>query len=433
MDHSHEAQASHYAAPPAYYPPPISSSAIIGPRPNPSFDQVQVQVPISVSQGVDASLTSPVGYTVSQYQADPYASYYASMSAASGGVGLAPAYIGSMPTVDPIHPVNKKKANHVVTAQDLESKKRKLIETGADANSVRTCTICNVVCNSDKVFAFHIASEKHISRVNGRPSKGLTQIFTSQQAVYSANASTPNKKPKKKKNNMLSAVKAPTVAQSVYCDVCKITCNTQEMYNNHVSGKKHNKNIKNLTAGDIPIQFVPARSTSPGTQTLGTNDNDKQFVYCDICKITCNTQEMYSNHVSGKKHNKNIKNLTMGDRPIQFVPATSTSPGTQTLATNDNDQEHVPSSSQMELKPKMKSKSVSKEDLETKKRKVLESGAKGDAVKVCDLCNIVVNDPKVFEYHCKGQKHTSMVKKQAEHLGGSAVAHDSVAPDVVSA
>ncbi|KAF3334813.1 Zinc finger protein 346 [Carex littledalei] len=291
MDYSHEAQASHFAAPPAYYTPSTSAAAVIGPipNPNPSYNQVQHLVPVSVSQGVDASLTLPAGYTVFRYQAVPYASY---------------------------------------------------------------CTSIPAV-----------------------------------------------------------AVKAPTVAQSVYCDVCKITCNSQEMYNNHVSGKKHNKNIKNLTAGDILIQFVPA-STSPGTQTPGTNDNDKQFVDCDICKITCNTQEMYNNHVSGKKNNKKINNLTTGDRPIQFVPATSTSPGTQTLATNDYGQEHVPTSSQMEPKPKTKNKSVWKEDLETKKRKVLESGANGDAVKVCDLCNIVVNGPKVFEYHCKGKKHKSMVKKQ---------------------
>lgn len=108
MDYSHEAQASHYAAPPAYYPTSTAAAAVIGPgpNPNPSYDQVQVQVPVSVSQGVDASLTLPAGYTVSQYQADPYASYYASMPAATGGVSLAAAYIGPMPTMDPIHPVS---------------------------------------------------------------------------------------------------------------------------------------------------------------------------------------------------------------------------------------------------------------------------------------------------------------------------------------
>ncbi|KAF3333934.1 hypothetical protein FCM35_KLT01625 [Carex littledalei] len=108
MDYSHEAQASHYAAPPAYYTPSTSAAAVIGPipnpNPNPSYNQVQDLVPVSVSQGVDASLTLPAGYTVSQYQADPYASYYASIPAAAGGAGLTAAYVGPMPTVDPIHP-----------------------------------------------------------------------------------------------------------------------------------------------------------------------------------------------------------------------------------------------------------------------------------------------------------------------------------------
>jgi translation initiation factor IF-1 len=254
----------------------------------------------------------------------------------------------------------------------------------------------------------------------------------SQEAVYAINRSTPNKKFKKKKTNALSAVRAPTVAQSVYCDICKITCNTQEMYNNHVSGKKHNKHIRNHTADDRPIEFVPARSGSPGTRAPCTKD-DKKIIHCDICKVTCNTLEMYNNHVAGKKHNRKIINLTMGDNAIQFVPAISTSPGTQTPATNDNNQEHVSSSSQMEPKLKRKSKSVSREDLETKKKKVLEGGANGDAVKVCDLCNIVCNSPKVFEYHCNGQKHRSMVKKQEENPGGSALAHYAEAPSVVSA
>jgi hypothetical protein len=80
---------------------------------------------------------------------------------------------------------------------------------------------------------------------------------------------------------------------------------------------------------------------------------------------------------------------------------------------------------------KKKSKSVLKEDLETKKKKVLEAGANGDAVKVCDLFNIVCNSPKVFEFHCNGQKRRSMVKKQEENPGGSAMADYAAAPGVV--
>jgi zinc finger RNA-binding protein len=144
------------------------------------------------------------------------------------------------------------------------------------------------------------------------------------------------------------------VAQSVYCDICQITCNTQEIYNNHVSGKKHNKNNRNRTADDRPIKFVPARSGSPGTEAPYTNNGVKNVIHCDMCKVTCNTLEMYNNHVAGKKHNRKIMNLTLDDKPIQSVPATNTLRGTQTPTTNDNDQEHVPSSSQME--PKLKKK-----------------------------------------------------------------------------
>ncbi|KAJ0980191.1 hypothetical protein J5N97_008446 [Dioscorea zingiberensis] len=44
---------------------------------------------------------------------------------------------------------------------DLEMKKQKLIQGGAPAGAVRVCAICNVVCNSEKVFVSHLAGEKH--------------------------------------------------------------------------------------------------------------------------------------------------------------------------------------------------------------------------------------------------------------------------------
>lgn len=54
----------------------------------------------------------------------------------------------------------KKKAE---TLQDLEIKRMKVLHGGAAANAVKTCTICNVVCNSDTVFRFHLAGQKHAS------------------------------------------------------------------------------------------------------------------------------------------------------------------------------------------------------------------------------------------------------------------------------
>lgn len=49
--------------------------------------------------------------------------------------------------------------------KDLETKKSKVIQGGVAAESVRVCTLCDVVCNSDKAFASHLAGEKHVLKV----------------------------------------------------------------------------------------------------------------------------------------------------------------------------------------------------------------------------------------------------------------------------
>ncbi|OVA00764.1 zinc finger protein [Macleaya cordata] len=66
----------------------------------------------------------------------------------------------------PENPGKKKKAApSSASKEDLESKRRKLMEGGAAAEAVRVCTICNVACNSQTVFDYHLAGQKHASMV----------------------------------------------------------------------------------------------------------------------------------------------------------------------------------------------------------------------------------------------------------------------------
>ncbi|KAK9107339.1 hypothetical protein Syun_023350 [Stephania yunnanensis] len=60
---------------------------------------------------------------------------------------------------------SKKKAASSASKDDLETKRRKVMEGGAAAEAVRVCTTCNVVCNSETVFNFHLAGQKHASMV----------------------------------------------------------------------------------------------------------------------------------------------------------------------------------------------------------------------------------------------------------------------------
>lgn len=55
----------------------------------------------------------------------------------------------------------KKLASAYKPGEDLEAKKQKLLEGGTMADSVKVCTVCNVVCNSETVYKYHLAGQKH--------------------------------------------------------------------------------------------------------------------------------------------------------------------------------------------------------------------------------------------------------------------------------
>lgn len=49
--------------------------------------------------------------------------------------------------------------------ESLDLKKQKIVEGGTAAGAVRACTICNVVCNSQTVFIYHLSGQKHAQMV----------------------------------------------------------------------------------------------------------------------------------------------------------------------------------------------------------------------------------------------------------------------------
>ncbi|GFZ19258.1 hypothetical protein Acr_27g0009970 [Actinidia rufa] len=78
---------------------------------------------------------------------------------ASSGVSVNP-MIGPLANPDKGKIARKKAAEPV---EDLETKRQKIMHGGAAADAIRLCTICNVVCNSELVFAYHMAGKKHAS------------------------------------------------------------------------------------------------------------------------------------------------------------------------------------------------------------------------------------------------------------------------------
>uniref|UniRef100_A0A1D1XK77 Zinc finger protein 385D n=1 Tax=Anthurium amnicola TaxID=1678845 RepID=A0A1D1XK77_9ARAE len=134
-----------------------------------------------------------------------------------------------------------------------------------------------------------------------------------------------------------------------------------------------------------------------------------QSMYCEVCKINCNSQEVLNSHRQGKKHKKNLEKLKESVAP--------NSAKTPTTSAEKKDTAEVEKDKTGGEKTKKNPVTTTKMDLDTKKRRVLEGGAAADSVRVCTICNVVCNSQVVFSCHIVGHKHTTMLKKHQGATG----------------
>lgn len=121
-----------------------------------------------------------------------------------------------------------------------------------------------------------------------------------------------------------------------------------------------------------------------------------QPVRCEVCKIDCNSKDVFDKHVIGKKHKKNLEVQnsaltvsTSSDSNINMLNQMGKVSGQVVQGTPD-----VPAASK---------------DLETKKRKLVDCSTKSDSSRVCAVCNVVCNSQEVFDKHLSGKKHAAQV------------------------
>ncbi|KAL9249175.1 Zinc finger protein 346-like protein [Drosera capensis] len=218
------------------------------------------------------------------------------------------------------------------------------------------------------------------------------------------------------------------ITQCRWCDVCNIKCNNPQDFESHKLGKKHKKNLvkqKNPEDDGIaptetrPMSGKPSNSSSPNPQTGATtvatvaeNTGDRyhqnkeitQLRWCEVCNIKCNSPQNLESHKLGKKHKKNLVK--------QKNPEGNAITPTETLPVS-GEPSNACSFNPQNLKRKTAPRSSTPEDLEYKKRKLLEDGIQADAIRICHICNAISHNEKRFIEHLAGQKHASRVLKAA--------------------
>ena len=83
-----------------------------------------------------------------------------------------------------MHPLGygflRKNVKRLTIFGDLETRKYKPIKGGVTVDLMRVCSMCNVVRNTDVVFASHFEGVKHTPKVLERSSNGMMPTLPTQ-------------------------------------------------------------------------------------------------------------------------------------------------------------------------------------------------------------------------------------------------------------
>ncbi|GJS62372.1 zinc finger, C2H2-like protein [Tanacetum coccineum] len=403
----------------------------------------------------------------------------------------------------------------------LEEKMHRILQNGASVDTLLHCDLCNVTCNNENAYQSHVASKKHVAKAimqqagtsgggglltptsegDCKPQPLSSNVFQCELCNISCtsnellNFHISGKKHQKKLKDSVQVpdpIEGPTIfsheVKHASCEICGITCDTYEVLKTHLSGRKHLKNLEKSQKPSVPHNPVPTsdasltvveRAATPtvvepvstpkvvepvstpkvvepvstpkvvepvaaptlvepvaaptlvepvSTTTVvevlqeSLKKDDKIVISheakptCEICKISCDTDEMLKIHSTGRKHKKNLKKLEKTSVLHKHVPTThdggeiATSMAADQLQGSLKDDKNVNGDGSI----RKGKRSGSQMDLETKKQKIMQVGTAPASLRACTVCSVVCNSPKVFDFHMAGQKHAAMVAKQAK-------------------
>lgn len=258
------------------------------------------------------------------------------------------------------------------------------------------CELCKIDCNNKDVFEKHILGKKHKNNLQNQNASPAVANLPNWTSVKNLGGFEDIETKARKLTQGGTAADAVRI-----CTICNVVCNSQVVFDKHITGKKHAIQAGLLPAGTAGLVTANAYLNSLFNPSA-LNHNMKRVPkkpkivrsqWCEVCKIHLNSSDVLMKHRLGKKHKNNLEKIQNPNQPKNPV-----------IGPMENSNSNSGKSTEQE-KP---------QDLEGKKKKILEGGAKAMDVRICPACSVVCNSQTVFDSHIGGQKHASMVKKKAE-------------------
>nr|CAG4717858.1 unnamed protein product [Naegleria fowleri] len=203
--------------------------------------------------------------------------------------------------------------------------------------SIWYCPICNVECNSQQKLNEHKQGKTHLKKLKNH------HLLSEQVSPQNVNNERPPSSASTSPLPSLSDLKDVIELQKretgdwFKCKICDVECNGPDVLMNHLGGKQHKKNRERY---ELKTKLLETENTknNVGTQQSGVRSSDdgissntdtslesiteminsgklikrdggsEEGFYCAICETFCNSLDALKDHISGKKHLKNMKN-----------------------------------------------------------------------------------------------------------------------------
>lgn len=234
------------------------------------------------------------------------------------------------------------------------------------------------------------------------------------------------------------------------CLPCVAVCNTRQMLEAHLSGKKH---VAKIALAGGPASFKPITDLPdlPPTESLTPAGRKRKNLSaqgsfrCDTCEIDFPSAFPFESHMQGKKHMNKIQKKEVGDTPstLSCALCSINAPSKDAYDLHVNGKKHLakvakldqggaaaaaggaaPADSAFQCEDcNISTTNAEALELHKQGKKHLAKLNRGTAESFhCEFCDVTVTNKDIFETHRNGKKHAEKVRKIAEGAAGGAAA-----------
>uniref|UniRef100_A0A5S6QXQ9 DZF domain-containing protein n=1 Tax=Trichuris muris TaxID=70415 RepID=A0A5S6QXQ9_TRIMR len=201
---------------------------------------------------------------------------------------------------------------------------------------------------------------------------------------------------------------------TLFCELCKVSCVGQQAYDEHVKGQRHAK------------RETQAKAVNSPAEAKGTN---RAVHHCKICNIYCTGAETLKAHQRGIKHQRAVKLQESMGKEQANGESVSAAPEVESVKT-ETEEPAKPGEEQMDVSVSAEVLSEKKEDQTLKSASpqpergpeivgeeyltFIPASRNKAAQFRCRLCNCEFSDLQAKDTHLRGRRHRINFKKTVE-------------------